>query len=131
MDRLRFNEDSTAGVEFDIVDETGTGVATASLTAAQLTLFDVDTYVPNGSPIVGIINSRDAQSILNAHNVTIVDQGSPGAAHVTWQVQPEDNIIVTARRQVERHRAMFRFTWVNGAFDYEIEIEVVNLRKAG
>lgn len=133
MDRLRFNEASTGAIEFDIVDEAGIGVPTADLTAAQLTLYDVDTAAPapDGSPAQGVINGRSVQDILNTNDVTIVDVGSPGAAHVTWQVQPADNIIVTARRQVERHRAMFRFTWSGGAFDYEIELEVVNLRKAG
>lgn len=125
MDRIRCTENSTKVVTFTILDQAGDPVPSASLTAATLTLFDLQSGT-GGSPAIGVLNSRDGQDIKNAHNVTI--HATSGL--VTWTMQPADNIIVTERRQVERHRAMFTFTWSGGSFDYEFEIEVVNLRKA-
>src|SRR5687768_6325182 len=104
IDRVRVNERSTKVIEFDILDQAGAAVPAASLSAATLTLVDLDTYV-QGSPSEGIINARDAHNVLNANQVTI-----SAAGHVVWTMQPGDNPIVTSRRQIERHRAMFRFT---------------------
>lgn len=123
MDRFRFTEKSSGGIDFAIKDQDDVAVPAASLTAATLTLHDLDTYEPDSSPAVGIINSRDAQDILNANDVTIDSSG-----HVIWSVRPEDNPIVTRRRQLERHRAKFQFVWATGAFNYECELEVLNLR---
>ncbi len=125
IDRIRVNEASTKVVEFDILDQAGAVVPAASLTLATLTLYDMETFVPGSSPVTGILNTRDGQTVLNAHDVVIDTAG-----HVTWTMAPEDNPIVTLRRQVERHRALFRFTWTTGEFLQELEIEVVNLRGA-
>ena len=125
IDRVRVNEGSVKLLEFDIVNEADEAVSESSLTSAQLTLLDIETYAPGASPATGIINDRDAQDVLNDNNVTIDSEG-----HVVWTMQPEDNVIVTPRRQVERHRAQFSFAWDEGSFNVEIEIEVVNLRKA-
>lgn len=128
--RERFNEGASGFIRAQIVDQAGDAVEVASLTSATLTLYDVDTGSADVSPAEGIINSRDQQDILPA--------GSPfeendveyeASGYFQWNLQPEDNIIVTPRRQVERHRAMFIFTWNGGSFPYELEIEVVNLRK--
>lgn len=125
IERFRFDEQSSGSIEGDILDSEGSAVAAASLTTAELTLFDWDTGAAGGSvsPRDGIINSRDGQDIKNANNVTI-----DSAGHFLWEIQPEDNIIVTARRQIERHRAMFLFTWADGEFRFECELDVVNLR---
>lgn len=125
MDRIRVNEGSTKVVEFDILDEAGDGVPAADLDTATLRLYDLDTYVPGGSPAQGILNDRDEEDVLDTNDVDIDADG-----HVTWTMQPEDNQIVTPRRQIERHRALFAFTWDTGAYQQEIEIEVVNLRGA-
>jgi hypothetical protein len=131
IDRIRVNEQSSKVVTFTIWDENGDPVPDSILTTAELTLYDLLTGKASGSPMQGVINSRSDQDVLNDHDVTIDAQGV-----VTWAMQPEDNIIVTPRRQVERHRAMFSFTWPSaspgrsGSFDYEFEIEVVNMRKA-
>lgn len=123
MDRVRVNERSTKLIEFDVLDEDGAGVPAANLTTAQLTLYDMDTAAPGESPDESILNDRDAQDVLNVNDVTISSVG-----HVEWTMQPDDNVIVTSRRQLERHRAQFLFTWVGGEFRQEIEIEVLNLR---
>lgn len=124
MDRFRFTELSSGAIEFDIKDQDGAAVPAASLTAATLTLHDLETYDPgSGSPVVGIINSRDHQDVLNNNRVSEDSSG-----HVIWSVQPDDNPIITARRQLERHRAKFYFEWASGSFNYECELEVLNLR---
>lgn len=121
--RFRFDEQSSGTIEGDIVDANEDPVPAASLTAAELTLFDWDTGAGGGSPQPGIINDRNAQDVLNTNNVTIDSEG-----HFIWSVQPDDNVIVTARRQIERHRAMFYFAWATGEFRFECELDVVNLR---
>jgi hypothetical protein len=125
--RIRLNERSSRTVTFTLKDNADVVVPLADIDTATLTLFDLDTYVPGASPAEGIINSRDAQDVLSANNVTI--HATSGL--VTWAMQADDNPIVTARRQVERHRAEFHFV-VNGVELHAdpIEFEVVNLRKA-
>lgn len=128
IDRIRVNEQSSITVTFYLKDNTGTVVPLSAIVTAQLTLYDLGTYAPGASPVVGIINDRDWQDIKDANNVTI--HATSGL--VTWLMQPEDNPIVTLRRQIERHRAEFRFVTTSGAeLDYQVELEVVNLRKTG
>lgn len=122
--RVRVNEQSSKTVEFDILDENDLGVSYGSLTAGTVTLLDLETFVA-GSPPEGTINNRDLQNCLNTNGVTIDANG-----HVIWTMDPEDNVIVNPRRQIERHRAMFDFTWNGGSFAFEFEVEVVNLRRA-
>jgi len=125
MTRIRVNEASTQTVEFDILDENDAGVPAASLTSATLTLYDMDMADLASSPRTGILNARDAQDVLNTNDVAINASG-----HVVWTMQALDNVIVTARRQLERHRAAFDFVWPTGAFRFDVEIEVVNMRHA-
>jgi hypothetical protein len=123
MTRERFNQGSSGSITGTITDAAGQAVPASSLTASTLTLYDLETYEPGASPMVGIINSREGQDVLNAHDVEI-DSGGV----FTWSVQPEDNAIVNTRRQVERHRALLHFEWDGGEFNEQVEIEVVNLR---
>ncbi len=126
IDRIRVNEGSSKTISFILKDSSGAVVPLASLGTAELTLYDLQTYVPSGSPVVGILNDRNAQDVKNANNVTV--HATTGL--VTWAMQSEDNVIVTSRRQVERHRARFRFVVSGVELDYPIEIEVVNMREA-
>ncbi len=130
--RERFTEGSSGFIRAQIVDADGDFVPFDSLTAARLTLLDLMTYEPAESPALGIINERDAQDILAAglspaelNDVVYEDDG-----YFRWNVQPEDNVIVTPRRQMERHRAEFHFEFPGGAFNHVIELEVANTRKA-
>ncbi len=124
IDRIRVNEGSSLTVTFTLKDNAGVVIPLSSLTTAELTLFDLLTYVPTGSPIIGIINDRHNQDVKNANNVTV--HSTSGL--VTWAVQPDDTIIVTSRRQLERHRARFRFVAGGAELDYQIEMEIVNMR---
>jgi len=118
MARIRLNESSSRTVTFTLKDNAGAAVPLSAINTAQLTLYDVETRT--------VINSRNAQNVKNAHNVTI-DEAS---GLVTWAMQPEDNAIITERRQVERHRAEFRFVAGDVELDCDpIDFEVVNLRK--
>lgn len=124
LDRIYVNEGSSKTVTFTLNDNAGLAVPLANISTAILTLYDVETYEPGVSPTVGIINGREEQDVKNANNVTI--HATSGL--VTWAMQDEDNPIVTIRRQVERHRALFRFEVSTGArLEYEFEIEVKNL----
>lgn len=112
---------------FTLTDESGAVIPLANLSTAQLTLYDLETRDPAGSPATGVINSRDLQDVKNANNVTI--HATNGT--VTWSMQPADNPIVTDRRQVEIHRAEFRFVTTGGAeVNRHYQIEVRNLGKA-
>lgn len=128
--RERFNEGSSGFIRAQLVDQEGAPVEEQSLSAATLTLWDVETGSAQVSPVEGIINDRDHQDILGSgsplglNNVTYEDDG-----YFRWDVQPEDNVIVNPRRQVERHRALLVFEWTGGQLTYEVEIEVVNLRR--
>lgn len=124
----RFDKRSSGFIQRQIEDVNGLPVAFDALLTGTLTLYDDETYVPGASPAVGIINNRNEQDILGGAG------SSPSEGDVTfnengfrWDLQPEDNIIVDPRRQVERHMAVFHFTWQGGAFYRGIEIEVLNL----
>ncbi len=132
ISRERFNEGSSGYISAQIVDRYGAPVSVDDLTAATLTLLDLQTYAPGASPTVGIINARDDQDILASglSPAELNDVSYESNGYFRWDVQPEDNVIVTPRRQLERHRAEFHFEFAGGAFNYPIEIEVVNLRKA-
>ena len=140
MTRLRFTELTSARVVGTIQDRTGTVVSAASLTDATLTLYDLLTAT-GGSPDPSIINGRDHQDVLGVgspaeqNGVTLyssLQTDTDGSTYnFEWLLDPEDNVIVTPRRQLERHRALLHFVWPNGEMRAEFEIEVVNLRKAG
>lgn len=128
LKRFTFDEGSSGSIAFTILDRLSDPVPVAGITEAELTLFDWDTGAAGAgdSPRPGIINGRDRQNVLNTNDVTLSDAVTAG--RVTWLVQPEDNVIVTNVRQVERHRAMFYVAWSGGAFRFECELVVKNLR---
>jgi hypothetical protein len=125
MTCIRVNEGAEKAITVPLVGPDGVSVSFADLTAATVTLYDLDTYVPT-SPTDGIINSRVDQDILSSSPAELTE--ADGGA--TFVLQPDDNIIVTERRQIERHRAIFAFETDTAQFNYECEIEVVNLRGA-
>lgn len=78
-----------------IQDAAGTALPLASIVSAVLTLTDIKTGT--------VINSRDAQDVLNANNVTIHNT----SGLLTWSLQPADNVIVTSSEEWELHLAVF------------------------
>lgn len=124
LHRCRVNEHSSFRIQFTITDDDNAAVPLADITEATLTLYDIDTSDKTISPSqLHILNSRDEQDVKNTNDVTI----DPTSGLLTWAVQPEDNEIVTSRRQVERHKAEFHISFMAGSFWYELEIEVKNM----
>ena len=124
IDRVQVNEGSAKTVTFTLRDNAGTVVPLANIDTATLTLYDLDTFAPNSSPQTGIVNDRLEQDVKNANDVTI--HATSGL--VTWAMQGEDAVIVTPRRQMERHRGCFIFVVDDIPLTYELEIDVLNLR---
>lgn len=136
--RIRVTERTSETIVGTIVDRNGDLVPAESLTAASLTLYDVDTFDASVSPVEGVLNERYQQDVLGvgspfeANDVTVYDELQTDADGTTynfkWESQADDHPIVTVRKELERHRAMFAFTWATGQARVEFELEVLNMR---
>lgn len=102
----------------NIVDENGDAIAVASLLTLTLTYFDVRSGT--------IINSRNAQNILNANNVTVATAGVPAVTTLTWTLQAADTALVNTFRDTEDHYAIFRWTWPGGRGAHWIQLTIKN-----
>ena len=114
----RVREGCTAKYTATIKDESGAALAAAALHTLTLTLYDQTSET--------ILNSRNRQDVLNTNNVAIDASGV-----LTWTMQPADNAVLDATQKVERHVALFEWTWDSGAKagKYEVKIDVENLKK--
>lgn len=100
-------EGTTALYSFALVDDAGEGIPLGMFTTFRLTYYDVGTET--------IINGRDDQDALNAHDVILVtDPGPPLVTTVTWALQPEDTIILNPLYPVEYRVIQFTWTWDGG-----------------
>lgn len=92
--------------DLTFTDQTGALIPLASMSALDLTLF-----IKDSSPLV-YINSRNAQNVLNANNVTVVSNGT-----VTWAIQVADLTIPTANAgfEVVVFVAIFHLTTTGGS----------------
>jgi hypothetical protein len=100
-----------------IKDMDNIAVPAASLTTMVLTLYSIHS--------LAVINSRNAQNVLNANNVSIDANGV-----LIWEMQPADNVVLDTTLQVEVHRAKFEWTWGGGkAGRHEVDFQVRNLNK--
>lgn len=134
MTRLRARELSpytvTNQANYPLTDSFGDIVPGSTVTLITVTLWDLDTGDLSTSPMTGIINSRYQQDITAE---VVMDE----LGNFRWTMAAEDNVIVTNRRQVERHRCTLHFEWtmaspeVDGETNVEFEIDVENLRKVG
>ena len=113
----RVREKSSGKYTAVLKDETGAVIPASALTAITLTLYDLATNA--------IINNRDGQNVLNANNVTIDNSGN-----LVWSVQAADHALVrTSGRPLEKHRAVFEYTWSSGtkqdwhAVEFQVESE--------
>jgi hypothetical protein len=72
-----------------------------------------------------VINSRTRVNVRDANGGTISSDGA-----LVFELTPDDNVIVTPGRSVqrERHIALFEFTWDSGtkAGKHEVEFTVVD-----
>ena len=111
-------EQETGVFSFTIRDEDGVVIPASQLTAVLFTV-----YVPTSGAIV---NTRNAQNVLNQNNVTISEAGV-----VAWTQQIADVTILDDTLEMETHRCLFLFTWQGGARSkpYEVDFELENLAK--
>jgi hypothetical protein len=114
---VRVNKANSGRYRASLVDETGVPVPAASLSSLTLTLYDQRTDT--------IINSRDAQDVLNVNGVTVDANGL-----LTWTVLPADNPIVTRGTAEETHVALFEWTFGSKRGSHEVHIVVVGQRHA-
>lgn len=124
MTRYRVQEGSSLAIGGTVVDGSGTAVPGAQVSSATLTLYDVETLKPT-SPVDAVINSRDAVDLL-ALSPNEIEISALGVFEI--MLQAADNVIVTPRKQAERHRARVVFTFSGGTYTTEQEIVVINHR---
>jgi hypothetical protein len=110
-------QETTGKYTATIVDEDGNGISSADITTAVMTLYDTQTE--------DIINTRDAQDILNANGVTIDTSGN-----LEWIWDPEDMPILHSVRKPEVHTALIKITWDSGAKQlyHEVSFRVNKVR---
>ena len=111
-------EKTTVKVTATVEDEDGNGLAAGNLDTLTLTLYSLEDET--------IINSRDAQDVLNANGVTLDVNGG-----LIWTITPSDTIIVDTTLSAERHRAVFEWTYDIGVKNgkHVIDMRVINLVK--
>lgn len=96
-------ERSTGTLRFALTDEDGAPISDTLLTSLTLTLYDR----LSGTTL----NDRNHQDVLNLNDV-ILD----GSGHAAWSVQSADHVLVSQKPMaLERHRAVFEYTWNSGA----------------
>jgi hypothetical protein len=106
-------EGTSGRITGTITNDAGTAILPDTLT---LLLYDLKTGT--------IINSRNRQNVLNLNGVTI-----SGAGGFEWRVSAADNVVVASPNQLERHRALFEWTFAGGQGKAEIDVLVANLSR--
>jgi hypothetical protein len=127
------NERTSPDYYATLVDPTGALVPGSLLTTLTLTLYDV----VSGS----VLNSRNAQNVLNLNDVTVYNTaqsvtlsgGTVVSFNLWWAMRAADNVIL-GTRELERHVALFTATWTDAnnkprQLEHEIVILVTNLQK--
>lgn len=112
-------EGTTPKITATIQDENDAVIDVADLNTVTLTLYNLDDADNT------IINSRNAQDVKNANNVTISSLGA-----LVWSVQVLDTAIVGST-ETERHRAVFAWTYNSGTKTgrHVIDMVIRNLEK--
>ncbi len=113
-------EGTTATYTATLQDENGDAIPSASLSALTLTYYDL----ASGD----IINSRNAQNVLGANNVTV--HATSGL--LTWSIQAEDTVINGSKHAhtVEPHIALFEWTTTGGSSGkHLLQLDIKQLEK--
>lgn len=117
-------------ITFDPINEQTTASFTAQLTGndgvtplplASISTLILTLYVIKADGSDQIINSRNAQNILNANGVTVTVGGA-----LTWIVAIADTTLVEAV-PFERHIALFEWSGGFGAGKQEVILVIRNL----
>jgi hypothetical protein len=110
-----------------ITDDLGVMLPGATLLTLALTLYVIKT---DGTE--QIVNSRDAQDVLNVNQVQVFDTLqalSDGRTYnLRWRVQPADSTLVE-QLPFERHIGLFEWTWGAGAGKHEMILVIKNLHQ--
>jgi len=114
-------EATTGLLTFTLVDSDGAGVPVSMLTTVTLTYYDVISGT--------IVNTRNAQNVLNANDVSVTTVGSPAVTTVEWQIQPADTAMVDPELALEYRVAQFRWTWDSGTRHdaYQVQFAIENM----
>jgi len=113
-------EQTTPVITATVRDEAGVAISGVNLTTLTLTLYS------RNDPSYPIINTRDAQDVLNVNNVTVDANGL-----LTWALQSGDTTMYDESLDIETHRAVFEWTYNAGARNgkYMIDMPIRNLAK--
>lgn len=99
-----------------IKDDADIALILSRIDTMKLTLFSTHD--------LAVINSRSAQDVKNANNVTI--HATSGL--LTWNMQPADNAILDNNLSFEQHRALFEWVYdTTKEGKHTVDIEVRNL----
>lgn len=111
-------EQTTPKYTATILDDDGVAIPASALVSLTLTL-----YVSKTDGTTGIVNSRNAQNVLNLNDVTVDSNGL-----LTYSLQVADTTLVEAL-PFERHIALWEWTWASGskAGKHEVVFNIQNL----
>ena len=114
-------QDTTGIYSFEMVDQDEVAIDVAQLETVTLTYYDKETRQ--------IINTREAQDVLQNNNVIITTvAGPPIVTTLRWDIQQEDTVIVDSRRELEMHIALFEWTWATtrkGLHEVQFQVESI------
>ena len=117
MSVFTVQEKETSRYTATVKDEAGVAQGSSARDTLTLTPYDKETGT--------IINSRNAQNVLNANGVTVDSSGN-----LVWTMDPADNTIVTATNEQELHVALFEWTYsTTKKGKHEVILLVQNLVK--
>lgn len=116
-----------------ITDESGAMLPGSTLATLALTL-----YAIGAGGASTYINSRNAQDVLNTNGVAVYDtlqtdtlvDGTQLTYNLKWSISALDTTISNTNLKVERHIALFEWTWgLAKSGKHEIILAVSNLRE--
>lgn len=117
IERFQVEEDTSYQVQFSWVNNNGSPITLAEVSTLTLTLYATRDQ--------SIVNTRNAQNVLNTNNVTF--HATSGL--LTWSVQPADVAFSNEALSKEVHRALFQLELSNGVrAKKEIDLVVRNLQ---
>lgn len=116
-------ESSSSRLIATVEDETETAIPAASIDTLTLHLYDQLTELNSPGSTAAVLNGRNRQNVLNTNGCTIDASGN-----LEMIFTPADNAIVNTGKSVERHIALFEYTYAAGlkAGKEEVKIDVTN-----
>lgn len=117
MSYARLDAGETGKFTGTLKDSDGVVIPLSAISTFTLTLTDAATG--------GTVNSRSAQDVLNANNVTV--NSTTGA--VAWSIQAADTALVSSGATAEEHVAAFTCTFSGGVLKFEHRIFCSSVRE--